>query len=174
MLATRLVATIEKHAAELTRRVVHELQTDTRTPSYHRLDSQETYARVFNVVSNLGAWLDRKSDVATETAYRSLGQRRFCEGIPLSEVVYALMLTERVLRTFIQAEGWAESALELHQQVELYNLIDDFFRRAVYFTVVSYEEEARSAGGRAAVPQRSPAQRGWGAGKPSSIAPRPA
>lgn len=60
---TRLVSTIEKHAVELTRRVVEELRTNDRTPSYHRLESQENYARVFNVVSNLGAWLDRKSDV---------------------------------------------------------------------------------------------------------------
>lgn len=146
MLAARLVAKIERHAVELTRRVVHELQTNTRTPSYHRLDPQENYARVFNVVSNLGAWLDRKSDAATESAYRTLGTKRFREGIPLGGVVYALMLTERVLRSFIQTEGWANSALELHQQVELYNLIDDFFGRAIYFTVLSYEEEARAAG----------------------------
>ena len=145
MLASRLVNMIEQHAEKLTRSVVQELRTDPRTPSYHHLNPHEDYARVFAVVHNLGMWLDSKSDTATENAYRSLGQKRFSEGIPLAEVVCALMLTKQTLRNFIQAEGWMDSALDMRQQVELYTLIDRFFERATYFTVLSYEAEARSA-----------------------------
>jgi hypothetical protein len=86
MLAARLVAMIEKHAEELTRGVVHELETNARTPSYHRLGRDANYTRVFDVVSHLGEWLDHKSEAATERAYRRLGQGRFREGIPLAEV----------------------------------------------------------------------------------------
>lgn len=154
MLAARLVTTIEKHAEELTRRVVHQLRLNPRTPSYRRLDAEENYARVLNVVSNLGEWLDHKSDAATEKAYRKLGLQRFREGIPLCEVVGALMLTERILREFVQSEGLVDTAFELHQQVELYSLINDFFDRAIYFTVLSYEEQARAAG-KTATPSES-------------------
>ena len=145
MLALRLVNMIEQHAGQLTERVVHALRTDPRTPSYHKLDPHEDHARVFAVVHNLGMWLDCKSDSATENAYRSLGHTRFAEGIPLAEVVCALMLTKLTIRRFIQSEGWMDSALDLCQQVELYTLIDRFFERAIYFTVLSYEKEARSA-----------------------------
>ncbi len=145
MLATPLVTMIEKHAEELTRGVVHELQTDPRTPSYHKLDPKENDARVFDVVSHLGEWLDRKSTAATDCAYRKLGQKRFREGVPLAEVRSALMLTMQTLRRYIKNEGWMDSALELCQQIELYDMISRFFDRAIYFTVLSYEEELRSA-----------------------------
>jgi hypothetical protein len=145
MLAARLVTMIERHAEALTRGVVHELQTDSRTPSYHKLDLQANYDRVFDVVSHLGQWLDHESEAATEHAYHKLGRQRFREGIPLTEVVAALMLTKQTLRRFIKTEGWVDTALELYQQAELYDMISHFFDRAIYFTVGGYEEEARLA-----------------------------
>ncbi len=150
MLASRLLTMIEQHAEQLTKGVVHELRTDPRTPSYHKLELNEDNARVFAVVRNLGEWLDCKSDAATEAAYRSLGQRRFSEGIPLAEVVSALMLTKQTISCFIQSDGWIDSALDLRQQVELFTLTNRFFDRAIYFTVLSYEEAARLSGKMAA------------------------
>lgn len=163
MLAARLVTMIENHAEQLTTRVVHELRLSPHTPSYHQLDAEENYARVLNVVSNLGEWLEHKSAAATEDAYRKLGLQRFRERIPLCEVVGALMLTKRVLLSFIQSEGLVDTAFELHQQVEVYSLISDFFDRAIYFTVLSYEEQAREAGKTAALsePRKRTFAAGW-------------
>lgn len=146
MLVARLVMTIEKHAEQLTGAVVHELRTDPRTMSYHKLEPHEDHAHVFAVIRNLGEWLDCESDAASENAYRTLGKRRFWEGTPLAEVVWALILTKQTLRRFIQSEGWVDTALDLRQQVDLDNLISRFFERAVYFTVLSYEAEARLSG----------------------------
>jgi hypothetical protein len=171
MLTLRLVNLIEKHAEQLTEGVVHELRTDPRTPSYHKLAPHEDYNRVYTVVHNLGTWLDRNSDIAAENAYRGLGKTRFSEGIPLAEVVCALMLTKQTIRRFIQAEGWMDSALDLCQQVELYNLISYFFERATYFTVASYEAEARSAW-KTTVPIEPNKRRlttGWGLRKSPSV-----
>ena len=163
MLASRLVDMIEGQAEQLTRRVVHELRTDARTASYHQINPHEDYSRVFAVVHDLGMWLDTKSDTATEDAYRRLGRKRFSEGIPLAEVVCALMLTKQILRSFIQTQEWVDSALAVHQQVELYALIDRFFERATYFTVLSYEAEARSEGKMQAPanPHKRMWARGW-------------
>ncbi|HTV56909.1 MAG TPA: hypothetical protein VMI06_18600, partial [Terriglobia bacterium] len=145
MLTARLVKMIEKHADQLTKKVVRELETDPRTPAYHKLDPQDNYARVFDVVSHLGEWLDCNSETATEHAYRKLGQKRFREGVPMAELVSALMLTKQTLRKYIKTEGWVDSAVHLYQQIELYDMISYFFDRAIYFAVVGYEREARSA-----------------------------
>lgn len=172
MLTSRLVNMIEHHAGQLTSAVVKELRTDHRTLSYRNLDPRQDHARVFEVVHNLGAWLDSKSDPTTEKAYRGLGQSRFQEGIPLAEVVCALMLTKQTIRRFIQSEGWVDSALDMCQQVELFALIDRFFERAIYFTVHSYEAEARSAA--AAWTLHQPSKRkfaaGWGMRRPAGAA----
>ncbi len=146
ILAAKLVDLIEKHAEDLTRKITHHLQTDPHTPTYHSLSPEKDHERVFDVVSRLGLWLDTKSEAATESVYRKLGRQRFREGIPLAEVVYALMLTKQTLRQFVLKEGWVNSTVELYQLAELYNLTSSFFDRAVYFTALSYQEEARPAG----------------------------
>ena len=142
MLASRLVEMIEKHADELTREVVRELETSLRTPSYHKLEGRDVYGRVVEVLRHMGEWLDYKSDATTETWYKALGHSRCQEGVPLSELVYALMLTKQSLRGFIRSQGLVDSAMELYQQLELYSLINRFFDRAIYFAVTGYEEEA--------------------------------
>ncbi len=140
MLAARLVEMIERHAEELTRGVVSELEISPRTPSYRKLERQDVYGRIAQVLQHLGEWLDYKSDATTEHWYKKLGQERFDEGIPLSEAVFALLLTKQALRNFIRAQGLVDSAIELYQQIELYSMIGRFFDRAVYFTVSGYEE----------------------------------
>jgi hypothetical protein len=162
MLTAQLVTMIEKHADQLTRRVVQELETNPRTPTYHTLDPQDNYTRVYDVVSHLGDWLDFKSEAATERAYRKLGQKRFREGIPISEVVSALTLTKQTLRRYIKTEGWVDSAMHLYQQIELYDMISHFFDRAIYFTVSGYEAEAQSAKERPAQPDQNKHRFGGG------------
>ncbi len=140
MLASRLVEMIQRHAEELTLGVVSELEISPRTPSYRKLKRQDVQDRIARVLLNLGEWLDYKSDATTEQWYKKLGKERFDEGIPLSEVVFALLLTKQALRNFVRAQGLVDSAIELYQQIELYSMIGRFFDRAVYFTVRGYEE----------------------------------
>lgn len=169
MVLSRLELVIEKHAEQLTEQVVHELRSDPRTPSYHKLNPKEDHDRVFAVVHHLGESLDCKSDAAMEMVYRNLGRKRFREGIPLAEVVCALMLTRQNISRFILAEAWMDSALDLCQRLELESLIDRFFERAVYFTVLSYEAEARSTGETAT--SVNPARKlagGWALRKPTT------
>ncbi len=140
MLAKRLVEMIEMHAEELTGQVVSEIETNPRAASYHKLDQQEKRSRILHVIRNLGEWLDSKSDATNENLYRKLGHKRFHDGVPLAEVIYALTLTKQTLRSFIYTQGWVDSAMELYQQIELYHMLSRFFDRAIYFTVAGYEE----------------------------------
>ena len=71
----------------------------------------------------------------------SLGRKRRGEDVPLSEVVYALVLIKEHLRQYIQAVGLVDSAVELYLEEELHLMIGHFFDRAVYHTVKGYEAE---------------------------------
>jgi hypothetical protein len=144
MLSFRLVKAIESHAEQLTRGVVHDLQTNQRTPMYHTVPAEELHHRAHAVYSNLGRWLGEKTDQTIEAFYGELGKKRCAEGIPLCEVVYALLLTKYHLRDYIRTSGLVDSAVELYQEQELQRLVGHFFDRAVYYTVKSYECEAAS------------------------------
>lgn len=142
MLSARLVKLIEQHAEELTRSVLGELASDPRTPAYHRLPGDELHRRIFDVYHNLGRWLGDRSDEAVGPTYAALGRRRLGEGVPLSEVVCALILTKHHLNRFIRSSSFADSAVELYQEEELTLMVDQFFDKAVYHVVRGYEKAA--------------------------------
>jgi hypothetical protein len=142
MLSARLVRMIEDHAEQLTHGLIRDLHSHPRTPSYHHLSHEDLHGRVYNVYRNLGHWLGRKSDEELEAAYQELGEKRAAEGIPLHEVVYALILTKYHLRDYIRSTGLVDSAVELYQEQELHRLVGNFFDLAMFYTVKGYQRES--------------------------------
>lgn len=145
MLSTRLVMMIEDHAEELTRGVLDDLQRNPRTASYQHHSREELHRRVFDVYRNLGRWVGDKSDEPIDRAYGALGRRRRSEGVPLDEVIYALILTKEHLRDYIRSSGLADTMVGLYQEEELNLLTERFFDKAVYFTVRGYVWAATAA-----------------------------
>jgi hypothetical protein len=139
MLSARLVRLIEDHAEPLAREVVKDLTANPRTTAYHALARDDLYRRVYDVYHNLGRWVGGNDDSAIERSYGELGRLRRREGIALSQVAYALILTKDHLLTFIRTKGFAGSAVELYQEEELTHLVDRFFDKALYNTLLGYE-----------------------------------
>jgi hypothetical protein len=101
--------------------------------------SQEVTKQSTNRVASQ-AW--EKSDQAVQARFSELGERRCQEGIPLPEVLWALVLTKDRLLEYLGAYALANSAMELYQQQELDRLIGHFFDRAVCYTAAGYERQA--------------------------------
>ena len=142
MLSDRLVRMIEHHAEELTRALVDDLQSNPRTASYHRLSREAIHDRTYHVYKDLGLWLNSKAEEDIEASYTELGKEREAEGIPISQVVFALTLTKYHLRDYIRAAGLVDSAVELHQEQELHHVLGQFFDKAIYYTIRAYERAA--------------------------------
>lgn len=139
MIAARLVRLIETHADQLTDRLAQRLRTDPRTTAYRHLDDLEIRSRTQRVYRNLGHWLDQASEQLVEDEHLRLGRERRKEGILLSQVVAALLLTRRNLWEFVESEMAGDTVLELRQQLDLEILVVRFFDRAIYHTVRGYE-----------------------------------
>ena len=142
MLIARLVALIEDHADELTARLVRRLLEDQRTTEYRRFDEAELGKRAHDVYAHLGQWVEKTSEGRVEEEHFGVGETRHSEGIPLAQVVSALLLTRRNLWQFVESMG-GDTVLELRQQLDLELLVVRFFDRAIYHTVRGYES-ARS------------------------------
>jgi hypothetical protein len=156
MLAARLVRAIEDHAEDLTRGVLDDLATNARTPAYHAFSRGELHDRVYDVYRNLGRWLDEDVEDVVGASYGALGRERRAEGIPLEEVVYALILTKHHLRDYILRTGLVASVVDLYQEEDLHLRLDQFFDRAVYHTVKGYQAAARAPRDRAALSADQP------------------
>lgn len=142
MLSDRLIKIVENHAEELTRGAVKKLQVSPHTPSYHHLPADDLYQRAYEVYHDLERWLLKNTEQAIRGRYHELGVQRCREGIPLPEVLWALVLTKDHLREWIGASISVDSALDLFRQQEVYRLIGHFFDRAVCYAAEAYEREA--------------------------------
>lgn len=132
----------EDHDEELTRVVISDLQSNPRTPAYERLSRKALPARAFDVYRSLGNWLGVATDEAIEAKYHELGKRRSAESGPLSEVIYALILTKYHLRNYIPTAGLVGSVVALYQEQELQRLVGQLFDKAIYYAARAYERKA--------------------------------
>ena len=139
-ISQKLVQMIERDADKLAKKWLEDVRKRPETPTYHTFDPEELYRRAHLVYSHLGKWVSyetSKEDIATH--YTALGAQRRKEGFSLSEVVYALVLTKRYIWLKVLSDGFLDSALELHQGLDLTNRVVLFFDRAIYYTAKGYE-----------------------------------
>lgn len=145
-ISDRLIRTIESKAEELTQATMHKLQSSPLTTSYHGLPSGDLYNRVYSVYHELGCWLWEKSSDAIRSWYNGLGDKRCEEGIPLAEVLWALVMTKDRLLDHLAAYGLVDTAVELYQQQEFDRQIGHFFDRAMCYAAEGYARRAATMG----------------------------
>ena len=139
MISERLINQIEDCADLLTNDLVKILKTDPRCPAYRGLASERLIELKDDLYRNMKRWLSERSRSAVESRYVRLGRERYLEGIPLSQVIFALNLTKSMLLNFIRRcmTGRPE---ELALEYELALSISDFFDQALHSVAVGYED----------------------------------
>ena len=155
MLSVRLIKLIETHAESLTREVVEDLLTNENTPAFRRIPKAELEPRVFAFYQHLGNWIGDPDDDAVRAEYEEWGRIRSRQGIPVSEIVYSLILTKRHLRRYIRENAFVVFSGDRITQgelipFELYNIqelnysVGDFFDNALYYLTRGAEIQAKA------------------------------
>ena len=140
-----LMKMVETHAEELTNEVISDLARNPKTPYFHGMPLQELHRRIYDVYHNLGRWLTEKNETNIQAVYSELGRRRHEEGVPLYEVVCAVILTKEHLWDYIRRNQGLSSAVQLYQEEELILIISRFFDKAIYHVVKGYESARLAA-----------------------------
>jgi hypothetical protein len=155
MFAATLLQLIQAHAGPLTKEAMDDLRTNPRTSALRRIRAADLETRVSALYYNLGKWLGDPRDDAVRQEYEDMGRTRFHEGVPLSELIYAVILTKKHLRRYIRDHGLVDFAGDritpdelvgatLHSIQELNYQVGEFFDRALYYLATGYESEASS------------------------------
>ena len=139
MIALRLVRLIESHSEQLTDSLLHKLERSSRAADLRKVPMHELRERAGEIYRNLSDWLLTKTEDDIERVYTPLGRRRAEQGIDLSALCWALMMTEENLWDFLEMEGMREKPLEILGGFELLRLLDLFFDQAIYFATLGYE-----------------------------------
>jgi len=152
MFSYRLVRLIESHADALANGLEERVQGNTQVAHFRDVPAHELRERVYEIYRHLGEWLLGKNELDIEHRYREIGARRASQKVPLSEVVQAVVLTKENLWDFLKSEAVMDRAVEIMGELELLQMLEMFFDRAIYYAVLGYEEQvARLAHGKEAL-----------------------
>jgi len=139
LLAYRLVRLIEEHSDALAKSLLSRVQKSKNASAYKLVPAEELRMRVYEIYRHLGDWLLGKSELDIEERYREIGERRAFQGVPLSQLINAIFLTKDNLWEYLMNEAVIERPAEVFGEMELLQLLDQFFHRAIYYAAVGYE-----------------------------------
>ncbi|HKF04188.1 MAG TPA: hypothetical protein VKB49_17840 [Candidatus Sulfotelmatobacter sp.] len=146
MFSYRLVRLIESHADALAAGLEEKVHGSAQIIHFRQIPAHELRERVYEIYRHLGEWLLGKNELDIEHRYREIGGRRANQGIPFSEVIHAIVLTKENLWEFLKSEAVIDHAIEIMGELELLQMLEMFFDRAIYYAAVGYEEEVARQG----------------------------
>ena len=141
MLAYRLVRLIETHSDGLATGLLARVQSSEFTRDYCKVPSIDLQERVYEIYRHLGEWLLGKTDFDIRERYMEIGARRALQQVPLSQVVWVIVLTKENLLDYLKNEAGMERPTEVFGELEMLQLLDQFFDRAIFCASMGYEQE---------------------------------
>ena len=145
MFSHRLVHLIESHADALATALEERALTSERLPHFKDVPAHELRERVHEIYRDLSEWLLCKNQLDLENRYREIGSRRARQNVPISELIQAIVLAKENLWDFLKSEAVIDRAVEIMGELELLQMLEMFFDRAIYYASVGYEEETARA-----------------------------
>ncbi len=140
MVGNRLFQVVESHSNELSINLARKLRTSERTPGYRAIPEEDLVKLGLQVYANLTDWLLTKTTSDIELQYSQLGDQRAKQGIPLSQLIWALLMSKEQLWGLLQHEHFADRIFELYGEREFALMLDKFYDQALYFASRGYEQ----------------------------------
>lgn len=140
MLAYRLVRLIETHSDALAAGLLQKVQQSDFTRDYRKVPPDELKQRVYEIYRHLGEWLLGKTEFDIKERYREIGVRRAGQSVPLSQLVWVIVLTKENLWEYLKSESGMERPTEVFGELEMLQLLDQFFDRAIFYASLGYEK----------------------------------
>ena len=147
IMAHRLMKLIETHADALAETLEAKIVSSDRCTDYSRVSGDELKTLVGGIYGQLGLWLITKTEEDVERRYTMIGTRRAEQCVPVSQLLWCIVMVKENLWDYLRNLEALESTSEIFGELELMQMVDQFFDRAMYFAVRGHERvrEARLA-----------------------------
>jgi hypothetical protein len=136
----RLVRLIETNSNALAACLLDRVQNSEATPDYGRVSTEDLKDRVYEIYRHLGDWLMTKDELDLEQRYLRIGATRARQDVPFSQVAWAIVLVKDNLWEFLKREREMDRPVEVFGELEMLQLLDHFFDRAIYYAAQGYEK----------------------------------
>ena len=136
MLSLRLVRLIEGHSEELALGLTQQVRDSERTSDFKEIPRDELRLAAAEVYRNLEEWLLQKKEEDIGKRFRTIAARRASQGVRLYQLVWVLVISRNHLWHFLQQESFVDNIFELFGELEVQQLLNQFFDRAIYYSIL--------------------------------------
>ena len=142
MVYESLIAIVESHLDDLANTWVQEVKKSEYLSTYQKLSVKELHSRGHILFSNLLNWLlNGASNDDAAVYFKQIGEGRIKEGMPLTEVYYALYLEKKVLWSFVAWKDEVTGRLKAIDAIEFMTVINNYFDLGDFYIIKGYNEQ---------------------------------
>jgi hypothetical protein len=85
----------------------------------------------------------RKKEDDTGKRFRTIAARRAAQEVRLCQLVWVLIVSRNHLWHLLQQESFVDNIFELFGELEVQQMLNQFFDRSIYYSILGYDEEVR-------------------------------
>jgi hypothetical protein len=130
------------HCDNLARIWIKKVRKAENLRTYNALSDDELEKMNSRVYKTLALWFDKEIDKnAIGAFFVSIGKERRKQGFAVSEVSFALFLSQKAVQEYIANENLLDNSMALYTIMGLSSQVADFFYLGSYYMVKGYLED---------------------------------
>jgi hypothetical protein len=143
--ADKLIEVLENNTKQIAEQWSKAVSTNPRTPSYHSLNPDQYIPHALFFYGNIRKFYYGKMVGDEEPKYfQNFAESMYKAGVPLDEVIYALMLMRRQIWLYADFNALFVTTLDMHQAVESINRTILIFDHVIHSIAKRYGELAKA------------------------------
>ena len=140
MRAPKLIQRLKDDADGMSERLLEKIRSSRKCSELLlRVPAEEHKRYAVEVYHDLMMWLSAEDDSSLEHHYVGLGKLRAQQGVPFSNLFWAVCITREYLWEYIQQECLIEEPVAFWGGVMLLRSLNQFFDRALYLALLGYQ-----------------------------------
>lgn len=140
MRALKLVQRLSADADSMSQNLLERIRNSTKCGELLlRVSLEEHQLYTLDVYRDLMEWLVTETHSLNEARYVKLGRLRAQQGVPFSDLFWAVCITRDFLSDYIQHECLIDEPVEFWGGVMLLRSLNKFFDRALYFSLIGHQ-----------------------------------
>ncbi len=144
MRALKLVQHMKTNAGRMSEAVLQKIRASSRCRELLiKVPVEEHRQYALDIYSDLTAWLEAETESSIKNRYVTLGMLRAEQGVPFSDLFWAVCIANEHLWAYVQEECLLEEPVEFWGGVQLLRSLNQFFDRALYFASIGYQESQK-------------------------------
>jgi hypothetical protein len=144
MRAMKLVQHMRTNADRMSERTIQLIRNSDKCREFLlKVPAEEQKQSSLEIYRDLTDWLASETDSSIQERYVALGLQRAQQGVPFTDLFWAVCITHEHLWEYMQQECLLDEPVEFWGGVQLLRSLTQFFDRALYFALLGYQRASK-------------------------------